>query len=331
MSSTRIPVIDISSFTDGTDQEGVARAVAEACRDTGFFVITGHGVDPELTKSVRSAATDFFRQPVDEKNRSSGGSSVGYSPLQAESLAKSLGDDTPPDLKEAYTIAQVDATDDAYFTDESAAFFFPDNVWPQTPSEFEHLSTSYYRAMGQLSELMFQVFAVALDLPADHFAPVIDKHFSYFRYVYYPVPDGPVQPGQLRAGAHTDYGSFTFVNFNDAPGGLQVNTGEDTWIDVPVIADSFVVNLGDLMEQWTNDRWRSTLHRVVAPDEGEWSQSERLSLVFFHEPNYDTMIEALPTCVSADDPARHAPISCGEHLASKVMAQQDLGDDGWSE
>jgi isopenicillin N synthase-like dioxygenase len=327
MSTTRIPVIDISAFADGSDPSSVAHAVATACEDTGFFVITGHGVDPAMMSSVRSSTLDFFRLPAERKNQSNGGSSVGYSPLQAERLANSLGEETPPDLKEAYTIAQVDPGDDPYFTAESAAFFFPDNVWPSEPSAFEELSTQYYRTMGDLSALMFEVFAVALGLPSDHFAPVIDKHFSYFRYVYYPVPESEIEPGQLRAGAHTDYGSFTFVNFNDAPGGLQVHTGDDTWVDVPLVPDGFVVNLGDLMEQWTNDRWASTLHRVVVPDHADLEASERLSLVFFHEPNYDTTIEALPTCVSADEPAKYAPISCGEHLATKVMAQQQLGDD----
>jgi isopenicillin N synthase-like dioxygenase len=327
MKTTRIPIIDISAFVNGSDPSGVAQAVSAACEDTGFFVITGHGVDFGLIDATRATALDFFHLTEERKNQSNGGTSVGYSPLQAERLANSLGEDTPPDLKEAYTIAQVDPGDDPYFTDEAAAFFFPDNVWPSEPSEFEALSSQYYRSMGALSALMCEIFAVALDLPKDHFVPVIDKHFSYFRYVYYPVPESEVEPGQLRAGAHTDYGSFTFVNFNDAPGGLQVLTGDDAWVDVPVVPNGFVVNLGDLMQQWTNDRWRSTMHRVVVPDQSNSASSERLSLVFFHEPNYDTVIEALPSCVSADNPARYAPISCGEHLATKVMAQQQLGDD----
>ncbi|MEQ8516435.1 MAG: 2-oxoglutarate and iron-dependent oxygenase domain-containing protein [Chromatocurvus sp.] len=325
MNSARIPVVDISTFLDGTDRPGVARRVADACRDTGFFVITGHGVQRELTHAVREAALRFFRQSPADKALYHGHGSVGYSPLEEERLANSLGEETPPDLKEAYTIAQVDVTEDAYFTGESAAFFYPDNIWPGIPVDFRELSEAYYRRMGDLSETLCEIFAAALELPQGYFAPMIDKPFSFLRYVYYPALGTAPRAGQLRAGAHSDYGSFTFVNFNDAPGGLQVHGGNGDWIDVPVVPDSFVVNLGDLMEQWTNDKWRSTLHRVVVPDEDQFAASERLSLVFFHEPNYDTIIEALPTCIPPGEAARYEPISCGEHLARKVMAQQDLG------
>jgi isopenicillin N synthase-like dioxygenase len=220
----------------------------------------------------------------------------------------------------------VDSSEDEYYTAEAAAYFFPDNVWPEAPEDFRSLSEAYYRRMTELSATLCEIFAIALGLPRAYFAPMIDKPFSFLRYVYYPALSQSPGAGQLRAGAHSDYGSFTFVNFNDAPGGLQVHGGDGEWIDVPVVPDSFVVNLGDLMERWTNDQWRSTLHRVVVPDEDQFAASERLSLVFFHEPNYDTMIEALPTCVPPGEAPRYEPISCGEHLARKVMAQQDLGE-----
>jgi isopenicillin N synthase-like dioxygenase len=153
---------------------------------------------------------------------------------------------------------------------------------------------------------------------------LIDKHFSFLRYVYYPVPKGEPLPGQMRAGAHTDYGTFTLVNFDDAPGGLQVRTKDGGWLDVPRVADSFVVNIGDLMEVWTNDRWVSTLHRVIIPPEERYEDSERLSLVYFHEPNWDVLASALPTCVSADNPAHYEPVTAGEHNRRKVMRQRTL-------
>ncbi len=98
------------------------------------------------------------------------------------------------------------------------------------------------------------------------------------------------------------------------------------WVDVPVVGDSFVCNIGDLLEVWTNDRWVSTMHRVVVPPDGRWQESERLSLVYFHEPNWDCVAEALPTCVSADNPPKYEPVTAGEHNRRKVMRQQTLAE-----
>jgi isopenicillin N synthase-like dioxygenase len=322
--SSVVPVIDIGPFLDGTDIAGVAAAVDAACRDIGFFVITGHGVDLDLLRRTRATALEFFRLPLDVKAGGSEGSFMGYSPFKGERLAYSLGEETPPDLKEAYSIAQPDKGDGPYYTHPDAQQVFPDNIFPATPAAFEPVSVEYYRRLGALCATVAEVFAVALDLPQDYFAPHLDKHFSFLRYVYYPALTEPALPGQLRAGAHSDYGSFTLVNFDDAPGGMQVQTRDGDWIDVPVVGDSFVCNIGDLFEVWTNDRWVSTLHRVAIPADERWEDSERLSLVYFHEPNWDTVAEALPTCVSADNPPRYEPLTAGEHNRRKVMRQQTL-------
>jgi isopenicillin N synthase-like dioxygenase len=325
---TTIPIIDIASFLDGTDREGVAAAVDAACRDIGFMVITGHGVELDLLHRTRELALEFFRMPVESKMGGAEGSFMGYSPFKGERLAYSLGEETPPDLKEGFTIAQPDKGDGPYFTHPDALQVFPENVYPSEPEGFKEATLAYYRRMGSLCSTMMEIFAVALGLPADWFAPSIDKHFSFLRYVYYPALTEPALPGQLRAGGHSDYGSFTLVNFDDAPGGLQVLGKDGEWVDVPVVGDSFVCNIGDLLEVWTNDRWVSTLHRVVVPPDSRWEESERLSLVYFHEPNWDCVAEALPTCVSEDNPPRYAPVTAGEHNRRKVMRQATLASTG---
>jgi isopenicillin N synthase-like dioxygenase len=172
---------------------------------------------------------------------------------------------------------------------------------------------------------VLELFAMALGMPRHYFAPMVDRPFSYLRFVNYPALVEPALEGQLRAGAHSDYGTFTFVHFDDAPGGLQVLGDDGSWIDVPVVPNAFVVNVGDLFQQWTNDRWRSTLHRVVTPEPPDWDRSARLSLVYFHEPNWDAVAEPLPSCVDADPPAKYGPVTAGEHLALKVSRQVDLG------
>src|SRR5690606_27722544 len=129
---------------------------------------------------------------------------------------------------------------------------------------------------------------------------------------HYPALTRPPLPGQMRASAHTDYGTLTIVAPSGATYGLQVMV-RGRWEDVAVTPDAFVVNIGDLMAQWTNDRWVSTLHRVVNPPQPVATQSRRLSLVYFHQPNDDAVVEPIATCVDADHPPRYAPVTAGEH------------------
>jgi isopenicillin N synthase-like dioxygenase len=121
----------------------------------------------------------------------------------------------------------------------------------------------------------------------------------------------------LRAGAHTDYGSLTIVRPEAAPGGLQVFTQDGDWVEVPVIPGALVVNIGDLMAQWTDDQWISTRHRVANPPRDAEGSTERMSIVFFHQPNYDAVVEALPTCLEPGVPPRYAPTTSGDHLTMK--------------
>jgi isopenicillin N synthase-like dioxygenase len=170
-----------------------------------------------------------------------------------------------------------------------------------------------------------RIFALALDLPERFFDDKIDRHISMFRVLRYPEQIEPPQPGQLRAGAHSDYGSLTIVKIEDKPGGLQVRNKAGEWVDVPVIPGSFVVNIGDLMMQWTNDRWISTLHRVVNPPRDQAGASRRQSLVFFHQPNYDAMVECLPGCAAPGMAPKFEPISSGDHLRNKFVKQTTFG------
>jgi len=132
----------------------------------------------------------------------------------------------------------------------------------------------------------------------------------------------------LRAGAHTDYGSLTIVKPDGAEGGLQVRAKDGSWLDVPHVPDAFVVNLGDLMAEWTNDRWVSTLHRVVNPSRAAGAAARRLSMAFFHQPNYDAVIQCLPTCADADRPPRYRTTTSGEHVWMKINKHREIERSG---
>ena len=154
------------------------------------------------------------------------------------------------------------------------------------------------------------------------FDGAIDRHFSTCPSNLYPEPSGEPLPGQLRTGPHTDFGSLTILAVNDAPGGLQVLLPDGAWHDVRPAPGHFVVNLGDMMGRWTNDRWKSTVHRVVNPPREQATGSRRQTVGFFLHPNYDAEVACLPTCTDADHPPRYAPILAGEHMLAKLERRE---------
>jgi isopenicillin N synthase-like dioxygenase len=202
--------------------------------------------------------------------------------------------------------------------DDGERWAFAATPFPPTLPELEPALAAYFTALLDLSARMMGWFAVALGLPRDYFAVLIDESPSALRVIDYPHREQLPLPGQLRAGAHTDYGTLTLLLQDDAPGGLEVlDPRTEQWTAVPAVPGAFVVNLGDLMARWTNDRWRSTLHRVVNPPRDHAGSTRRQSIAFFHNANYHTLVECLPTCVVAGEVPRHAPVEAGPHLMSK--------------
>jgi isopenicillin N synthase-like dioxygenase len=321
-----VPVIDVAPFRSGglAVRQAVADEVGRAVNDIGFLVITGHGIDPELVAEVQAVSNAFFDLLDDEKRkvlRPAPDVTRGYIPLEAESVGRSQGVDAPGDLNESLMIGPVDVSEDPYYTAPEAGRHFHPNLWPARPEALRPAYEAYFRAMGRLAEDLMAMFAVALDLPEPFFADKIDRHISRLRVRNYPAPTAPPKPGQLRAGAHCDYGSLTILRAEDKPGGLQVLNHAKEWVDVPVAPDSFIINIGELMARWTNERWRANLHRVANPPADKAAASRRLSLVFFHNPNYDTPVTALPGTTNGEMP-KYPPTTSGEHLQRQFVRTQ---------
>ncbi|MDB5406155.1 MAG: 2OG-Fe(II) oxygenase [Rhodospirillales bacterium] len=330
MTLLNVPVIDIRPYREGSaaEQMAVAGLVGQACRDIGFLVITGHGVPSALIDRTDRAASTFFDLPLAKKmalKRPKEDQVRGYSAVGDEGLSYSLDEATPGDLKESFSIGPIDPPDEPYFTGAAAGPHFAPNLWADEIPDFRASWSEYFTSMSELSAQLMRIFALSLDLPEDFFDDKIDRHISMFRTLRYPEQREEPRPGQLRAGAHSDYGSLTIVRIEDKPGGLQVMNKAGAWVDVPAIPGSFVVNIGDLMMQWTNDQWISTLHRVANPPRDK-SDSRRQSLVFFHQPNYDAIVECLPSCAVAGAAPKYAPISSGDHLRNKFLKQTTFGD-----
>lgn len=317
-----VPEIDISAYLEG-DREGTQRIAEEinrACTEIGFFTIVGHGVDREQIEETYGAAADFFRLPVEDKlkiKQPDPSISRGYTPMKGESLG---GMGSAADLKEMIDMGPVDVPGGEYYERAEAGNHFYQNLWPEKPEHFEEVMKSYYRRMNRLANDLSALFALALDLPETFFYDKLDKNMSALRIICYPEQDEAPEPGQLRGGAHTDYGTLTILMSDQSAGGLQAKHRDGYWVDVVPKPGSYVINIGDIMQQWTNDRWVSTLHRVVNPPLELANTSRRHSVVFFHQPNYDALIETLDTCVTPETPLKYDPVTYGDHWMGKWMA-----------
>lgn len=326
--SSEIPVIDIGPFGDGDGPGAAAVAAAfdRACRDLGFVVVVGHGVPQSAIDAAHRSSRAFFDLELAQRDRYAAppGGFVGYRGLGAEGLSYSLDQETVPDFKEAFTVGRIERGDEPYFTSEIGRMYMPDLSWPTEVPEFAATWTELYRHMDRVAWRLMRVFAAALALPLDFFDDKVDRNISCLRAINYPHQSTPAQPNQLRAGAHTDYGSLTLLSMEDAPGGLEVQRADGSWVPVRVPSDAFVMNVADLMAQWTNDQWRSSMHRVANPPPDANGNTRRQSLVFFHQPNYDAEVIPLASCCGPDTPPKYARTTSGEHLFMKMTKAKNI-------
>jgi isopenicillin N synthase-like dioxygenase len=310
----RVPVIDLTPAADGgrDERRRVAGLIDRACVEIGFFAVTGHGVPVSIGRALRDAAHAFFALPAEIKQRASPADARtprGYHGIGGEALSAANDAVAPPDLKEFYHVGPVDVGDDAYYTGAKGRQFFLPNIWPAEPPAFRDAAVAYYRAMDRLVRSLMRLTALALDLDEGFFDDKVDRSIGTMRLNYYPRQRQAPLAGQLRAGAHTDYGGMTILSGEDVPGGLQVRTRRGEWIDVRTSPDELVVNIGDLLMRWTNDRWLSNLHRVVNPPLAEGQNRPRLSIAFFNHPNWDVPI----ACLAPAGEAKYPPVLSGDY------------------
>jgi isopenicillin N synthase-like dioxygenase len=305
-----IPVIDVAALVNGSPAQArdVATALGRACRDVGFFYITGHGIPPALRARVFDHSAALFAGPASIREAvsfSGAGGNRGYIQLGGETLDPGK----PADVKEAFNIGLELKPDDPELL--AKAPFRAANLWPEMPG-FRATMLDYFNRVWRLGCDLHRGFALDLGLAPDFFESKLDKPIATLRLLHYPPVAGPLSEGQLGAGVHTDYGNVTLLA-TDAVGGLMVRDRSGRWLDAPVIPDAFVCNIGDCLMRWSNDVYVSTPHKVVSPP-----GADRYSVAFFLDPNPDAMVACLPTCVSAERPAKYAPITGAEFLRSRL-------------
>ncbi|WP_410003479.1 isopenicillin N synthase family dioxygenase [Marinobacter sp. F3R11] len=306
-SGASLPVIDMSLLT-GTDQQRqqLARSLADVCLHTGFFYVSGHGIPETLISRVFEESQALFNLPESEKeaiNKSFSKANRGYEPLKGQTLEPG----SPPDLKEGFYIGQeLDETDPRVI---AGRFNQGANQWPQSLPAFRDTMTEYFEALNELSSRIMEALALSLGLAHDFFEDFCRQPLSTLRLLHYPPQPPNPAPGEKGCGAHTDFGGITVLLLDDKPG-LQVwDIKGDRWINADPVPGTFVVNLGDMIARWTNDRYRSTLHRVV-----NTSGAERYSVPFFYSGNPDHQVSCLPTCLAEGDQPHYPPTTVEAHL-----------------
>lgn len=320
----KFPVFDLGAFeaSTGSARRAAGQRVDEICRITGFLAITNHGVAQSIIDGVWRQAAAFFDLPAEVKQQASApykGYPYGYLGPGTEALAKSRDAESPPDLKESFNGGPA-RVPEAMTDADALAFCYAPTIWPEGRPDFKTAWQAYYDAMEALAARIMGVFAVALDLDEHYFDRVIDVPISALRALNYPEQSVAPVAGQLRAGAHTDYGSLTILLPQAGSRGLEIMTPDGNWTPVPPIPGAFVINIGDLMALWTNDRWISTLHRVVNPPPEEGGLQRRQSLAFFHQPNWLAKIDCIDTVLASGEAPLHQPVISGPYLMSKFRA-----------
>ena len=322
--SDAIPAINLAAFRDGNaeEQQRIAADVDHICRSLGFLIVEQHGVPQELISNAWQAARDFFDLPIEAKMASKSpdsGCPRGYFPIASEALAKSLGVETPPDVKESLGIGPLRAPQRAISAAE-LEFHYGDNLWPQQPAELRTALIAYMQAMEVLGNHLLRLFAAALALPHDYFERFHIDPMCALRCLNYPAVDGPLLDQQKGAGEHADYGSITILKSDPEVVGLEVRLPSGEWIAAPLVRDGFIVNIGDMMARWTNDRWVSTLHRVISPGVAGGGQQRRQSMAYFYNTDFDAEISCIPTCLQDGASAKYEPVRGGNYLVQRFSS-----------
>jgi len=302
-----LPVIDLSLLSGTADQQQqLAQKLADACLHTGFFYIAGHGIADDLIQRTFRESRALFNLPEHQKeaiNKSLSRANRGYEPLKGQTLEPG----SPPDLKEGFYIGEE--LDDSDPRVQEGRFNHGANQWPEALPGFREVMTEYFTALNQLSARIMEALALSLGLRQDFFEDFCKHPLSTLRLLHYPPQPPNPAPGEKGCGAHTDFGGVTILLLDDRPG-LQVwDAVNEQWIDANPIPGTFVVNLGDMIARWTNDRYRSTLHRVV-----NTSGAERYSVPFFYSGNPDHEVRCLAPCLTEGDQPHYPPTTVEAHL-----------------
>lgn len=304
LSFDRIPIVDIGPLLNGSNPQQVAREIGDICEHIGFLYIKNHGISEQLINDAYAQAEAFFALSQAEKDTlniiNSGPTLRGYIHIYGENVDPKF----TKDFKECFDLGKHE---------DAVSRFFGPNLMPEQPAKFAEVFEAYHDAMMALATQLVSAIALSLGLPADYFAKRQQKPITIQRLLHYPPQQGDISVKEIGVGAHTDYGFLTILAQDDK-GGLQVQNREGEWVNAPPVPGTFIVNIGDLVQTLTNDRYISTMHRVI-----NTSGRERYSLPFFLDMDFDAVVEPVPTCIKFGESAKYTPYLCGEHKYQRFV------------
>lgn len=314
MDINKIAVVDYNNYTSGDieKRKNFIQEFGDSFSNMGFAIVKNHGVTKALKDKLFEVSKAFFEMDVETKLKYEDLALAGQRGYISK-LRESAKGVSVPDIKEFYHIGQT-VTDGDLIKNE-----YPDNIWPKEVTEFEEVCQQVYKTFEQTGRNLLKSTALYLGLEEDYFTPKIHNGNSVLRLLhYYPVKDlSQIPEGAVRAAAHGDINLITLLMGGSAEG-LQAQTLDGKWIPVSPATDEIVVNIGDMLARLTNNKFRSTQHRVISPKEESWL-TPRYSTPFFLHPRSDMDLTCLDSCVTENNPKQYEDMSAGEFLTERLI------------
>ncbi|KAK0385409.1 hypothetical protein NLU13_7885 [Sarocladium strictum] len=315
MAPREIPLIDFSGFlsSDATAKQAVVDQIRQSCLYNGFFQIKNHRIDLAKQKAVMESSKKFFDMPLESKetvSKNNNSWNRGYEMLRSQILEEG----TEPELKEGFYIGAEIPETHPYFLEKKLNS--GPNQWPAALGDdlpaFRSATMDYYNSALALAGDLMRAIALSLDLDEFYFEKFLDGAVATMRLLHYPPQPADCDDKKTRGiGAHTDFGAITML-LQDVVDGLQVwDQQTETWIDVPPTEGALVINLGNLMARWTNEKYKSNVHRVINK-----TGKERYSIPVFLSGNPDYVVECIPTCKKATETPKFAPTTVQEMVSA---------------
>jgi len=311
-----LPIIDLSTAKDGPEAcQVIAERLRTAASEVGFFYLVNHSVPSDLTARAYDHLRRFFDLHMDEKMRVHTSKSEGVRGyvgfyeqgnygLDLTDKRESAPATQKMDAKELFCLGHALPRDHPNYH----GILFAENFWPEHDPDFKSTLDAYYKETEILAKQLYSLFALGLGLPADYFdSHIQESPMNSTNCLHYPPlpPDAP--PDQMGIGEHTDYECFTLLSTDSTPG-LQIMASDGSWFDVPPMPEGFVVNIGDMMARWSNDLFRSTVHRAQ-----NRTNQHRYAIASFKACNFTTILRSL-----VPGTEKYAPICAGEHMLARV-------------
>ena len=297
-----IPIIDITPIysNDKVEINKLSTTVKDTMENIGFFMIKGHQVDNNNIHDTWNITKQYFDQPTHIKELIKMSPYYPYGYEANETLSQSFDNDQKkyPDMKETFSFCVNTINPKA----------------PTTPLNMDNIITTYYNNMSKLATKILEIFALSLDVPQNWFEDKIQCHQSSLRLLNYPHVI-TYEATKIRCSQHSDYGILTILK-QDNTGGLQVQSKTNTWIDIKSPDECFIINIGDLFKRWTNDKWRSTVHRVVNPEINDGVSNRRQSIAFFFNADSNALIQTFESC-KINGTSKYEDVIAGEYLMMK--------------